>query len=44
MKRSPLTEEQIVIILKDQEARMPTAEVCRMRGISSATAYKYKLK
>ncbi len=44
MKRSRFTEEQIIGILKEQEAGMPTAEVCRKHGISSATFYKYKAK
>ena len=40
MKRSRFTEEQIIGMLKEQEAGMPTAEVCRKHGISSATFYK----
>jgi putative transposase len=44
MKRSRFTEEQIIWILKEQEAGLPTAEVCRKHGISSATFYKYKAK
>jgi putative transposase len=30
--------------LKEQEAGMPTAEVCRRHGISPATFYKWKSK
>ena len=44
MKRSRFTEEQIIGMLKEQEAGLPTAEVCRKHGISSATFYKYKAK
>ena len=44
MKRSRLSEEQISAVLKEQEAGMPTAEVCRRHGISSATFYKWKSK
>jgi putative transposase len=44
MKRSRFSEEQIIAILKEQEAGMPTAEVCRRHGISSATFYKWKAK
>ena len=44
MKRSRFTEEQIIGVLKEQEAGMPTAEVCRKHGISSATFYKWKAK
>ena len=36
--------EQIIAILKEQEAGMATAEVCRRHGISSATFYKWKSK
>lgn len=44
MKRSRFNEEQIIAILKEQEAGMPMAEVCRRHGISSATFYKWKSK
>jgi putative transposase len=44
MKRSRFNEEQIIAILKEQEAGMATAEVCRHHGISSATFYKWKSK
>ena len=44
MKRSRFTEKQIIGILKEQEAGLPTAEVCRKHGSSSATFYKYKAK
>lgn len=44
MKRSRFSEEQIIAILKEQEAGMGTADVCRRHGISSATFYKYKAK
>ena len=44
MKRSRFTEEQIIGMIKEQEAGMPTAEVCRKHGISSASFYKYKAK
>ena len=44
MKRSRFSEEQIIAILKEHEAGMPTADVCRRHGISSATFYKYKDK
>lgn len=38
------TEEQIIGILKEQEAGEKTVDVCRHHGISSATFYKYKAK
>ena len=44
MKRSRFTDEQIIGILKEQEAGAKTADVCRKYGISDATFYKYKGK
>ena len=44
MKRSRFSEEQIIAVLKEQEAGMPTAEVCRRHGISSASFYQWKSK
>ena len=44
MKRSRFKEEQIIAILREQEAGSPTADVCRKHGISSGTFYKWKAK
>ena len=44
MKRSRFSEEQIIGILREQEAGGPTADVCRKHGISGATFYKWKAK
>jgi putative transposase len=44
MKRSRFNEEQIIAILREQEAGARTEEVCRKHGISSATFYKWKAK
>src|SRR5271155_2511460 len=42
MKTSRYTEEQIIGILKQHEAGMKTAELCREHGISAATFYGWK--
>ncbi len=44
MKRSRFTDEQIIAILREQEAGATTADVCRRHGISSATFYAWKAK
>ena len=43
-KRSRFTEEQIIGILREQEAGGKTADVCRKHGVSSGTFYKWKAK
>lgn len=44
MKRSRFSEEQIIGILREQEAGAKTADVCRRHGISSATFHAWKAK
>jgi putative transposase len=44
MKRSRFGEEQIIAILREQEAGIATAEICRRHGVSSATFYAWKAK
>lgn len=44
MKRARFTEEQIIAILKEQEAGVPVADLCRKHGVSNASIYKWKAK
>ena len=44
MRKSRFTEAQIIGMIKEQEAGMPTAEVRRKHGLSQGTLYKYKSK
>ena len=44
MPRRRFTEEQIIGILKQADAGMKTADLCREHGISDATFYKWKAK
>lgn len=37
MKRKPLSEEQIIGVLKEAEAGAVVTELCREHGMSSAT-------
>ena len=44
MRPSRFNEEQIIAMLREQEAGAATTDVCRKHGISSATFYKWKAK
>ena len=44
MKRARFTEEQIIGILKENEAGAPAADLCRKPGMSAATLYSWKAK
>ena len=42
--KTRFTDEQIIQMIKEQEAGEKTADVCRRYGISQGTFYKYKSK
>ena len=44
MKRSRFSQEQIIGILKEHQAGLSAAELCRKHGISDATFYKWRSK
>src|SRR6201987_2979897 len=44
MKRSRFSEEQIIGILKEHEAGVSVADLCRKHGVSDASVYKWKAK
>ena len=44
MKRSRFTEDQIIGILREQEAGAKAADLCRKHGMSEATLYNWKAK
>ena len=44
MKGTRHSEEQIIAILKQGEAGLATAELCRQHGISEQTYYRWKAK
>ena len=44
MKKSRLTESQVVAILKEADAGMLVKDICRKHGISDATYYTWRSK
>ena len=44
MKRKRFSEEQIIAVLREQEAGAKVADLCRKHGISDATFYNWKAK
>jgi len=44
MKRSRFSNDQIIGILKEHEAGLSAADLCRKHGISDATFYKWRAK
>jgi len=44
MKRTRFSEEQIIAIVKEHEAGIPVAELCRKHGVSDASIYRWKAR
>ena len=44
MRKSRFSEEQIIAILKEHQAGISLAEICRKHGISDATFYSWRSK
>jgi putative transposase len=44
MRGKRFSEEQIINILKEADAGMPTTDLCRKHGVSQGTYYNWKAK
>ena len=44
MKKSRFSEEQIIAVLKEHQAGIAVADICRKHGISDATFYNWRKK
>jgi putative transposase len=44
MKSSRLSEQQIISLLKQHEAGVSVADICREHGIGQSTFYKWRAK
>lgn len=44
MRGKRFSEEQIINILKEADAGMPTADLCRKYGVSQGTYYNWKAR
>lgn len=44
MRGKRFSEEQIINILKEADAGMPMADLCRKHGVSQGTYYNWKAK
>jgi putative transposase len=44
MRRGRFTKDQIIGVLREHEAGVKTADLCRKHGISAATFYNWKSK
>ena len=42
--RRRFSDEQIIAMIREHEAGVKTADLCRKHGVSEATFYKYKAK
>lgn len=44
MRKSRFTEAQLIRVIKEEDAGIPTAALCRKHGLSPGTCYKLKSK